>query len=122
MMPIQIKRVYDQPEQTDGLRVLVDRLWARGLSKEAARIDLWVKALAPSTELRRWYGHDPRKWREFKSRYADELENNRAELEGLVTQVRAGQVTFLYSSTEQQWNNAVALKEYVERLVQEGTP
>ncbi len=121
-MAIQIKRVYDQPEETDGLRVLVDRLWARGLSKERARIDLWVKDLAPSTELRRWYGHDARKWREFKSRYGDELKKNRAMVEELVAQVRAGQVTFLYSSTEQQLNNAMALKEYLERLVQEGSP
>ena len=122
MLAIRTKRVYDSPQETDGLRVLVDRLWARGVSKEKARIDLWLKNLAPSTELRRWYGHDPRKWGEFKARYAAELDQNRAEIEELVARVQAGQVTFVYSSAEQQRNNAVALKEYIERLVQEAPP
>ncbi len=116
MTAIHIKRIYDRPEESDGLRVLVDRLWPRGLSKKKARIDFWVKELAPSTELRRWYGHDPGKWTEFKSRYADELKRNQAKLLKLVNQIQAGPVTFLYSSKEQQWNNAVALKEHIEKL------
>ena len=113
-MTILVKRVYDEPEEADGCRILVDRLWARGLSKEKARVDVWAKKVAPSTELRRWYGHDPDKWFEFKSRYAAELHENRQEIEELLVRVQTGTVTFLYSSTERQLNNAFALKEYIE--------
>jgi uncharacterized protein YeaO (DUF488 family) len=113
-MTILVKRVYDKPEEADGCRILVDRLWARGLSKEKARVDVWTKKVAPSTELRRWYGHDPDKWFEFKSRYAAELAENREQLEALLVRVQRGTVTFLYSSKERQLNNAVALKEYIE--------
>ena len=120
-MGIQVKRVYELPDANDGLRILVDRLWPRGLSKQRARVDLWLKNLAPSTELRRWYRHDPGKWREFKTRYAEELATQQPEVEKLVSQVRAGEVTFLYSSTERQRNNATALKDYVEARLEEGT-
>jgi len=116
-MTIQIKRVYEEPEESDGRRILVDRLWARGLSKEKAKVDLWVKEIAPSTELRRWYGHDPNKWSEFKSRYAAELETNPGIVEEILGEVKAGVVTFLYSSKEEQLNNAIALKEYIESIV-----
>ncbi len=111
---IRLKRVYDEPEEGDGRRILVDRLWPRGLSKEKARVDGWMKEIAPSTELRRWYGHDPDKWTEFKKRYAAELDANHDAVEEIVKEVRAGAVTFLYSSREDQRNNAVALKEYIE--------
>jgi uncharacterized protein YeaO (DUF488 family) len=116
-MTIRIKRVYEEPEESDGRRILVDRLWARGLSKEKAKVDLWVKEIAPSTELRRWYGHDPNKWTEFKSRYAAELETNPDLVEEMIGEVLAGVVTFLYSSKEKRLNNAVALKEYMESIV-----
>jgi uncharacterized protein YeaO (DUF488 family) len=115
---IRIKRVYEEPAETDGRRVLVDRVWPRGLSKEQAKVDVWLKDIAPSTELRRWYGHDPDKWSEFKTRYAAELEANPARVAALLAEVRAGSVTFLYGSREGRRNNAVALKEYLESLDQ----
>jgi uncharacterized protein YeaO (DUF488 family) len=112
-MKIHIKRVYDAPKRTDGKRILVDRLWPRGLSKEKAKIDHWSKEAAPSTELRHWYKHDPEKWAEFKSRYFAELRANPKAVEELLSYVRKGVVTFLYSSKEERINNAVALKEYI---------
>ena len=115
-MEIKIKRAFESPEDTYGYRILVDRLWPRGISKEKAKIDFWPKEIAPSTELRRWYGHDPEKWSEFKSRYFAELDGNRELLNELLDYVSKGTVTFVYSSKEQRLNNAVALKEYVEPL------
>ncbi len=115
-MKIGIKRVYEKPAKEDGCRILVDRLWPRGLTKEKAKIEFWPKNLAPSNELRQWYGHDPAKWGEFKSRYFGELQTNPKWVGELLTQVRKGPVTFLYSSKEQRLNNAVALKEYLESL------
>jgi uncharacterized protein YeaO (DUF488 family) len=115
-MTIKIKRAYESPGDSDGCRILVDRLWPRGISKEKAKVDFWPKELAPSTELRRWYGHDPEKWSEFKSRYAAELNGNPEPVNKLLKYVRKGKVTFVYSSKEQRLNNAVALKEYVESL------
>ena len=114
---IRVKRVYEDPEETDGRRILVDRLWARGLSREKAKVDVWVKEIAPSTELRRWYAHDPNKWAEFKSRYFAELEANFGQVEEILGEIQAGIVTFLYSSKEEQLNNAVALKEYMESMI-----
>ena len=75
-MNVQIKRVYEEPSTSDGKRILIDRLWPRGLTKEKAKVDLWLKDIAPSTELRQWFGHDPSKWNEFKKRYHDELKKN----------------------------------------------
>jgi uncharacterized protein YeaO (DUF488 family) len=115
-MEIKIKRAYESPSDSDGCRILVDRLWPRGISKEKAKIDFWPKELAPSTELRHWYGHDPEKWSEFKSRYFAELDANPELVKELLEYVRKGAVTFVYSSKEQRLNNAVALKEYVESL------
>ena len=115
-MKIQIKRAYDNPSENDGYRILVDRLWPRGISKEKAKIDYWAKALAPSNELRRWYGHDPEKWSEFKSRYFAELDANPGSVKELFDFVSKGLVTFVYSSKEQHINNAVALKEYFESI------
>ncbi|ACN16447.1 conserved hypothetical protein [Desulforapulum autotrophicum HRM2] len=114
---IRIKRVYEKPDEADGRRILVDRLWARGLSKEKAKVDVWVKEIAPSTELRRWYGHDPNKWTEFKSRYAEELRAKHSQVRDVLEEVRVGIVTFLYSSKEEKLNNAVALKEYIESII-----
>ena len=115
-MKIRIKRAYDIPNDDDGYRILVDRLWPRGISKEKAKIDFWPKDLSPSTELRRWYGHDPKKWNEFKSRYFAELDGNIELLDELLGYVHKGTVTFIYSSKEQRLNNAVALKEYLASL------
>ena len=111
---IHIRRVYDKPDPSDGLRILVDRLWPRGLSKEAAKVDVWVKNLSPSHELRKWYSHDPDKWEEFKKRYFAEMDGNPAEVKSLMEQIHGNRVTFLYSSTEKQLNNAQALKLYLE--------
>lgn len=113
-MTIRLKRVYEEPAEEDGCRILVDRLWARGLSKDKAKVDLWVKELAPSTELRRWYGHEPSKWPEFKSRYGTELDALREQVEALIAELKKGPVTFLFSSKEERLNNATALKEYIE--------
>ncbi len=112
---ILIKRVYEAAKESDGRRILVDRLWPRGISKEKAKIDFWAKELAPSNELRRWYGHDPDKWSEFKNRYFEELKNKDELLEQLMDFLNKGKLTFVYSSKEQQLNNAEALKEYIER-------
>ncbi|MFQ5936257.1 MAG: DUF488 domain-containing protein [Acidiferrobacterales bacterium] len=114
---IRTKRVYEEPENTDGCRVLVDRLWARGLSKERARVNFWAREIAPSPELRRWYAHDPDKWPEFKSRYAAELDANQEALDALLARIQGSTVTFLYSSKEQRLNNATALKEYIESMI-----
>lgn len=113
-MRIRIKRAYEKPSDDDGFRILVDRLWPRGISKERAVIDFWPKELAPSTELRRWYNHDPEKWQEFKSRYSTELQDNPELMEELLDFMRKGPVTFVYSSKERELNNAVALKEFIE--------
>lgn len=110
---IRTRRVYDPQEEDDGLRVLVDRLWPRGLTKEAANVDLWVRDIAPSNELRKWYGHDPAKWDEFRDRYARELAEHEGEVAELERQLD-GPVTFLFSSKETELNNARALKEYLE--------
>ena len=112
-MKISVKRVYEQPGPDDGTRILVDRLWPRGLSKEEARVDVWLKAIAPSNELRNWYHHDPEKWAEFKKRYFAELAASQDAVNELVGYVKKGKVTFLYSSKEPEKNNAVALHEYI---------
>ena len=112
-MSISIKRVYDPVEDDDGLRILVDRLWPRGISKETASLERWAKELSPSNELRKWYGHDPDEWPEFKRRYFGELDNNLDEVMNLVDMIAGQNVTLVYSS-KARWNNALALKEYLE--------
>ncbi|MGH7426801.1 MAG: DUF488 domain-containing protein [Gemmatimonadales bacterium] len=114
-MRIQTKRIYDPPARSDGRRILIDRLWPRGLSKAAARIDYWAKSVAASTTLRRWYGHEPGKWREFRRRYFAELDGNPAGLAELRAQLGTGPVTLLYGSTETRLNNASALSEYLTK-------
>ena len=113
-MAIQIKRAYEKPAARDGTRILVDRLWPRGLTKEAARVDLWVKELSPSHELRRWYRHEPAKWEEFKRRYFAELSAKPAAVSALMEHISRGPITFLFGSKETKLNNAVALREYVD--------
>jgi len=113
---IQLKRVYEKPESDDGIRILVERLWPRGLSKDKARVDIWLKDAAPSTELRKWFGHDPAKWVEFKIRYYSELEKNPEVLDPILNLQEEGNITFVFASKAEEFNNAVALKEYVEKL------
>jgi uncharacterized protein YeaO (DUF488 family) len=110
-MHIHVKRVYETPFPGDGTRVLVDRLWPRGLTKEKARVDLWLKEISPSTPLRKWFNHEPEKWEEFKRRYLQELRQQPAALEHLFNAIGAGPVTFLFGSKEEYFNDAVALKE-----------
>ena len=111
---INVKRVYETPAPLDGFRVLVDRLWPRGLTKEQARIDLWLKDIAPSNELRKWYGHDPNKWAEFRKRYFEELQIQSEAVQKVLDLLHQGTLTLLYSSKELRINNAFALKEYLE--------
>jgi uncharacterized protein YeaO (DUF488 family) len=113
-MNIQVKRVYEEPSDQDGLRVLVDRLWPRGLSKEKGKIDRWIKELAPSTELRKWYGHDPDKWQDFKLKYFEELGANQELVKQVRNEFGDKNITFLFSSKELKLNNALALKEYIQ--------
>src|ERR1044072_4870507 len=110
-MNIKIKRAYEQPHKDDGLRILVDRLWPRGLTKEKAAIDLWLKEVAPSTELRKWFGHDPKKWRTFRSRYRTELKQHSAPLQLIKSKAKEGMVTLIYGARDQEQNEAVILKE-----------
>ena len=114
-MTISLKRAYETPSPADGRRVLVERLWPRGLSKEKAAVDVWFKDVAPSTELRRWFGHDAAKWEEFRRRYRDELRERPEGLERLRSLVAAGPVTFAYGSRDQEHNAATVLKELLER-------
>lgn len=112
-MTIQMKRVYEAPLTSDGKRVLVDRLWPRGLTKEKAKVDLWLKDIAPTTELRKWFGHDPAKWNEFKKRYHEELKKNNEVVAKLVDILKSGKVTLVYSAKDEEHNDAVVLKEYL---------
>ena len=113
-MNIQLKRVYQAASQGDGYRLLVDRIWPRGLGKEEARIDDWMKEIAPSTELRKWFGHEPAKWEEFRRRYFAELSDRPELVERLVERARSGPLTLVYSSKDEDHNNAVALREFLE--------
>ena len=115
-MEIKIKRVYEQREAQDGTRILVDRLWPRGISTEKANIDFWMENMAPSNELRKWYGHEPGKREEFKKRYFAELGVQVNAVKKLASIIEKGPVTFLYSySKEEKLNNAHALKLYIEK-------
>ena len=113
-MTISLKRAYETPSPADGRRVLVERLWPRGLSKEKAAVDVWFKEVAPSTELRRWFGHDPAKWEEFRRRYREELRERPEELQSLRSLVEAGPVTLVYGSRDQEHNAATVLNEMLE--------
>ena len=114
MGEIRLRRAYDPPEAGDGYRVLVDRIWPRGRTKAELAIDAWRKDLAPSTELRRWFGHDPARWEEFEQRYLQELDSA-AEPGDLLDRCRVGTVTLIYGATDERHNNAVVLKEYLTR-------
>lgn len=112
---IRIKRVYEDADPADGFRILVDRLWPRGVSKAGGKVDLWLRDVAPSTELRKWYGHDPGRWKEFRKRYFGELDEQAEALETIRGKLEEGPVTFVFSSREMKLNNAAALKEYLEK-------
>lgn len=113
-MKVQLKRAYEVPSETDGQRILVDRLWPRGVAKAKARIDLWLKDVAPSTELRRWFGHEPEKWPEFKKRYRAELRNSQA-LSELKALARQGNISLIYAARDTLHNEAVLLKQLLDR-------
>jgi uncharacterized protein YeaO (DUF488 family) len=110
---VNVKRIYDPPAPSDGFRVLVDRLWPRGLSKDAAAFDEWMKDIAPSAELRRWFGHDPARWNEFRQRYAEEVGQHQDVLDDLRKRARHGPITFVYSARDETHNNAVALRDLI---------
>ena len=112
---LKVKRAYDDPEKDDGVRILVDRLWPRGLSHARASTDLWLKDLAPSAALRRWFNHDPTKWVEFRRRYARELDAKDRAIAALRGAVRRGRVTLLFGARDPNRNNAVALQNYLAR-------
>ena len=111
---IKIKRTYDKPETEDGFRILVDRIWPRGLKKTDVQMDLWQKDIAPSSPLRKWFKHDESKWNEFKNRYYQELKNKKDSIGLLLDKTQKETITLLYSSKEDKYNNAIALKEYLE--------
>jgi uncharacterized protein YeaO (DUF488 family) len=112
---IQIKRVYEPPSARDGKRFLVERLWPRGIKKENLEMDAWLKEIAPSPELRRWFAHDPAKWKEFQQRYRAELRSHPEALQPLLNAARRGNVTLLYSARDQEHNSALLLKDYMEK-------
>ena len=114
MSTLQIKRVYETPSREDGMRILVERLWPRGLTREKAAIELWMKDIAPSAELRKWFAHDPEKWEQFKKKYWNELTHNQAAVETLRQHIRQGTVTLVYAAHDQQHNGALALQEFLE--------
>jgi uncharacterized protein YeaO (DUF488 family) len=112
---IRLKRVYDKPAKADGRRILVDRIWPRGLTKREARVDEWLKEIGPSAGLRKWFAHDPARWKEFKKRYAAELDDQRNQTEHLARAANRRPVALLFGAKDTKHNNAVALKEYIER-------
>jgi uncharacterized protein YeaO (DUF488 family) len=112
---VVVKRIYDPPSRTDGKRILVDRLWPRGIKKDEAAIDEWFKDVAPSTELRKSFGHDPRKWPLFKARYKQELKAHAGIIDDLRRKAKKGRVTLLFSAQDTDHNNAVVLKEVLDR-------
>ena len=111
---IKLKRAYDPPDENDGQRVLVERLWPRGVSKEKAKIQMWLKELAPSTELRKWYQHDISKWEEFQKRYTDELIKHEDKIRGIEHIASNETVTFVYAARDEDHNSALLLKRYIE--------
>lgn len=110
---IKLKRVYEKPEKSDGKRILVDRLWPRGLTKEKAKVDLWLKDLGPSTELRKWFAHDPAKWAGFKTKYKQELKGKKELLDQIRIASKKGAVTLIYGARDTEHNEALLIKEYL---------
>ncbi|VVC75387.1 hypothetical protein AQUSIP_06770 [Aquicella siphonis] len=113
MPMIKVKRVYEEPDKSDGFRILVDRLWPRGVKKEKAAVDLWLKDIAPSDSLRKWFNHEPRKWSEFQKRYAKELVDKQELIKSIKKEAKSKTVTLLFGAKESEHNNAVALLNYL---------
>lgn len=113
-MKTSIKRVYEPTAKSDGYRVLVDRLWPRGLTKEKAAVDLWLKEIAPSTELRKWFQHDPEKWSQFQTKYKKELKENDEVVDQLKKEIKKHKVTLLYGAKDEEHNEAKVLLKYLE--------
>jgi uncharacterized protein YeaO (DUF488 family) len=111
---IQLKRVYEEPSDKDGMRVLVERLWPRGLTKERAAVDLWLKDVAPSPELRKWFGHDPARWEQFQERYQKELRKQEDAVQFLKQKGKEGTVTLVYAARDEEHNGALALKRFLK--------
>ncbi len=111
---IKIKRIYEEPAQDDGFRILVDRLWPRGLSKGRAKVELWLKDIAPGDALRKWFAHEPEKWDEFRQRYFEELKGKKELVDLIIEKAQKRVVTLCYGAKDEKHNNAVALKEYIE--------
>jgi uncharacterized protein YeaO (DUF488 family) len=116
VVSIRIKRAYDKPEENDGYRVLVDRMWPRGVKKEDLKLDSWFKEIAPSNEFRKWFGHENDKWHEFRERYFKELSEKEDSIRDLVEQARRGRITLVFGAKNRKENNAVALKEYLANM------
>jgi uncharacterized protein YeaO (DUF488 family) len=112
---IRLKRIYDHPSKEDGFRILVDRLWPRGIAKEGAAIDLWLKEVAPSPELRQWFNHEVPKWEEFKKRYGSELLQSQRAFYQIKEYLKKGPVTLVYAASDKEHNQAVVLKEFLEK-------
>jgi uncharacterized protein YeaO (DUF488 family) len=121
-MSIRLKRAYDPPAKGDGCRVLVDRMWPRGISRQALQVEDWPKDVAPSAELRRWFGHDPTRWDEFRRRYGEELAGQGDALERLVARARQGRLTLVFAAKDARHNNAVVLKERLEQRLRDEAP
>ncbi len=114
---VKIKRVYEPPGREDGRRILIDRLWPRGIKKEDAKIDEWIKEIAPSTELRKWFSHDPVKWPEFRRRYRKELEDMSDVVTRLTEQAKKGTITLLFAAKDTVHVNAAVLKEVIDQVI-----
>ncbi len=119
---ISVKRVYEPPAASDGTRFLVDHLWPRGLKKEAVKVKSWIKAVSPSNELRHWFGHEPAKWKEFQRRYFAELDQKPETWQPLLEAAQEGHITLVFSARDEEHNNAVALKSYLEKRLRAKTP
>ncbi len=115
MPSIQLKRVYEPPSKEDGIRILVDRLWPRGLTKKKAAVDLWLKDIAPTTDLRKWFGHDPARWKEFQVRYRKELRADKEAINLLKQKSKEGTVTLVYGAKDQEHNEAKVLQQMLDR-------
>jgi len=121
-MSIQIKRVYEPAAKSDGYRVLIDRLWPRGLKKEAVPLDVWARDLAPSTELRKWFGHEPARWEGFRQRYASELDAQQETWHPIAERAAKHPVTILFGARDEEHNNAVVMKAYLENWLKTHGP
>ncbi|UJF23894.1 DUF488 domain-containing protein [Suttonella sp. R2A3] len=120
-MAIQTKRVYEEADEKDGFRILVDRLWPRGRSKEDAQVDVWLKSIAPSDELRKWFDHEEEKWLEFKKRYFTELDGNQEVVDELLSYTDHKTISLLFAAKDSKHNNAVALQAYIEKQLKGNT-